>query len=268
MHRNLKAMFRGAALAASLAFSALASAELNEGLWPLLHESFFAGKPIEAAPFIKLEGPGGAENGAQVPITLTIERSPSAPDAITKVTLLVDANPIPLAAVYRFTPLSGKAQISTRIRLETDSYVRAIGETADGKLFMSAIIIHAGGGCAGTVGGDENAIRATAGKIKLNAVPPVRLGEPNAAVFMIKHPMYTGLQRDTATGKNKPAFYISKANFSFNGRLVLQADWGVGTAEDPYLRFFYLPEKSGKLEVQADDSEGRTFTGSVDIAPL
>lgn len=137
-----------------LAYSTGTWAEASDKLWPAVKESFFAGKTIEPAPFIKLEGPRRAESGAQVPITLTVDKALSDADAIKRVYLIVDANPIKLAATYHFTPLSGKAQIATRIRMETDSFVRAVGETADGRLYMTSIEIRAAGGCGGAVDGD------------------------------------------------------------------------------------------------------------------
>lgn len=251
---------------AFLAFSNQASAEASDQLWPVLKESFFAGKSIENVDFIKLEGPPKrAESGAQVPLTLTIEKSLSAADAVRKVYLFVDANPIPLAATYHFTPLNGKAQISTRVRLETDSYIHAVGETADGKLVMSAIAIRASGGCGGPVDGDESAIRAASGKIKMSVEQPVKFGEPNPATVMIKHPMFTGLQRDLVSGGYRPAFYMKKLDVTYNGLPVMNVDFGVGTAEDPYLRFFYHPEGAGTLDVKATDNEGKEFTQKVEV---
>lgn len=242
-----------------------ALAEADPALWPALQQSFFAGKPIEQTDFIRLEGPRRAESGAQVPITLSVEKPLNDPDAIRKVYVIVDANPIPLAVTYHFTPLNGKAQISTRIRMEMDSYIHAVGETASGKLYMTAIVIRAAGGCGGLVDGDDSAVRATAGKIKLNAELPIQFGAPNAATFLIKHPMFTGLQRDLASGGFKPAFFIQKVGFRYNGSPVMHADFAVGVAEDPYLRFFYLPDRPGTLEVKADDNEGKSFSQAVEI---
>jgi len=247
------------------AYSSLASAEASTALWPVLKETFFAGKTITPTDFIKLEGPVRAESGAQVPITLTIDKPLDAADAIRKIYLIVDANPIPLAATYQFTPLNGKAQLSTRIRMETDSFIHAIGETADGKLFMTALPIRAAGGCGGPVDGDEMAIRAAAGKIKVNVDKPVKFGEANPATLMIKHPMFTGLQRDLVSGGYRPAFYMQKLDLSYNGKPVMHIDFGVGTSEDPYVRFFYQPEGPGTLDVKAIDNEGKEFEQHTEV---
>lgn len=252
-------------LGIGLAFSANAWAEASDKLWPALKESFFAGKTIEPADFIKLEGPRRAESGAQVPITLTIDKKAGDKDAIKKVYVIVDANPIPLAAIYHFTEMSGKPQLSTRIRMETDSFIHAVGETEDGRLFMTDIVIRAAGGCGGLVDGDDTAIRAAAGKIKMNVQPAPQAGEPAIASFHIKHPMFTGLQRDLASGGYKPAFFIQKVVFTHNQKPVMEADFAVGVSEDPYLRFTYLPDGPGTLEVKADDNEGKSFSQTAEV---
>ena len=231
----------------------------------MVKEAFFANKPIENASFIKLEGPRRAESGAQVPITLTVDKPQNDTDAIKKIYIIVDANPIQLAATYHFSELVGKAHLSTRIRMETDSFVRAIGETADGKLYMTAIEIRAAGGCGGTVDGDDAAIRAASGKIKMNVTSPVKFGEATPATFIIKHPMFTGLQRDLASGGYKPAFYIQKAAFTYNSKPLMNVDFGVGTSEDPYLRFDFVPGAPGTLEVKAVDNEGKAFSHHVEV---
>lgn len=243
-----------------------AQAEANPEVWPVLKQSFFGNKSIERADFIRLEGPKRAESGAQVPITLTVDKPLNAPDAIKKMYLFVDANPIPLTAIYHFTAANGKTQIATRVRMEQDSFLHAVGETADGKLFMTDVAIRAAGGCGGAVDGDDKAIRAISGKIKMNVETPVKLGEANAVTFLIKHPMFTGLQRDLASGGYKPAFFINKVVFSHNEKPVMQVDFGVGVAEDPYMRFFFTPDAPGVLKVTAEDNEGKSFTHSVDVS--
>jgi len=243
----------------------LAWAEASDKLWPVVKEAFFPNRNIEESDFIKLSGPRRAESGAQVPISLTIDKPQSAADAIKNVYVIVDANPIQLAATYHLAEMLGKLQLSTRIRMETDSYIRAIGETADGKLYMSAIVIRASGGCGGTVENDEAAIRATAGKIKLNVESPVAFKSATPVTFMIKHPMRTGLQRDLVSQGTIPAFYINKTSFTYNGKPVMDVDFGVGTSEDPYLRFEFVPQEPGTLEVKATDNEGKAFSHQLEV---
>lgn len=256
-HTSLIAAILVAMLAT--ANSPLAQAEASDKLWPVVKEAFFANRPVEVAPFMQITGPKRAESGAQVPITISVDQT-AASSAIKKVYVIIDANPIQLAATYHLTSQLGNFQMATRIRMETDSYVRAIGETADGKLYMAVIPIRAAGGCGGTVDGDEAEIRASAGKIKLNLEPAADMQQQTAATFIIKHPMRTGLQRDLVSQGYVPAFYINHAKFNYNGQTLMEVDFGVGTSEDPYLKFSFIPASPGTMEVTASDNEGKTFS--------
>jgi sulfur-oxidizing protein SoxY len=240
-------------------------AEPNPKLWPAVQEAFFAKRDIKEVDFMKVEAPRRAESGAQVPVTYMLDNAAANGVVIKKLYAFVDANPIPLTATYHLTDMLGNFQVATRIRFETDAFVRLVGETADGKLYMASREIRAAGGCGGTVDGDETSIRASAGRIKLKVEDPVKFGSAVSTIFNIKHPMRTGLQRDLVSQGYVPAFYINKAMFTYNAKPVLTIDVGVGTSEDPYFKFNFMPDAPGKLEVQATDNEGKAFTQQIDV---
>jgi len=247
------------------AFSLPVFAEPDPNLWPVMKEAFFAKRDMQEVDFIKIDAPRRAESGAQVPVTYLIDNAAAKGVKITKLYAFVDANPIPLTATYHLTDALGNFQLSTRIRFETDAFVRLVGEDAAGKLYLASREIRAAGGCGGTVDGDEAAIRASAGKIKFKVEGPVKIGDATAATFNIKHPMRTGLQRELVSQGFVPAFYIKKSEFTYNGKPVLTIDVGVGTAEDPYFKFNFVPDTPGKLEVVATDNEGKAFTQTVEV---
>ena len=247
-----------------LATSSSVIAEPNPTLWPVMKEAFFEKRPMTDVTFMKIDAPRRAESGAQVPVTYSIDNAAANGVKIVKLYAFVDANPIPLTATYHLTDALGDFQLATRIRFETDAFVRLVGETADGKLYLASREIRAAGGCGGTVENDEAATRAAAGKIKMK-VDEVKLGAATPATFNIKHVMRTGLQRDLVSQGFVPAFYINKTEFKYNGKPVMTVDVGVGTAEDPYFKFNFVPTEPGQLEVVATDNEGKTFTHHVDV---
>ena len=247
------------------ACSLTAVAEPDPKLWPVMKEAFFAKREMTPVDFIKIEAPRRAESGAQVPVTYTIDNAAAKGVKIVKLYAFVDANPIPLTATYHLTDALGAFNLSTRIRFETDAFVRLVGEDAAGKLYLASREIRAAGGCGGTVDGDEAAIRASAGKIKLKVEEPVKIGAATATTFNIRHPMRTGLQRELVSQGFVPAFYINKTAFDYNGKNVLTVDVGVGTAEDPYFKFNFMPDAPGKLEVTATDNEGKSFSQAIEV---
>jgi sulfur-oxidizing protein SoxY len=248
-----------------LASSLPAFAESDPKLWPVMKEAFFEKRPMQEVDFMKIEAPRRAESGAQVPVTYTIDRKAAKGIKIVKLYSFVDANPIPVTATYHLTDALGDFELSTRIRFETDAFVRLVGEDANGKLYLASREIRAAGGCGGTVDGDEAAQRAAAGKIKMKVEDPVKIGGATTTTFNIKHPMRTGLQRELVSQGFIPAFYINKTEFKFNGKPVMTVDVGVGTAEDPYFKFNFIPTAPGKLEVLATDNEGKSFTHEIEV---
>jgi sulfur-oxidizing protein SoxY len=248
-----------------LASSLPAFAESDPKLWPVMKEAFFEKRPMTEVDFMKIEAPRRAESGAQVPVTYTIDQKAAKGIKIVKLYSFVDANPIPLTATYHLTDALGDFNLSTRIRFEMDAFVRLVGEDANGKLYLASREIRAAGGCGGTVDGDEAAMRASAGKIKFKVDDPVKIGGATSTTFNIKHPMRTGLQRELVSQGFIPAFYINKTEFKFNGKSVMTVDVGVGTAEDPYFKFNFVPTAPGKLEVLATDNEGKSFKQEVEV---
>ena len=249
----------------SIAFSSSAFAEADPKLWSVLKEAYFAKREIKEVDFIKIDAPTRAESGAQVPITYKIEKTASNGVTIKKLYTFIDGNPIPLTATYHLTDVLGSFELSTRVRFETDAYIHIIGEAEDGRLYLASREIRASGGCGSTENGDEAAIRAAVGKIKLKVDEPVKLKKPTTAAFNIKHIMRTGLQRDAATQGYHPAFYIKKVAFTYNSKPLLNIDVGVGTSEDPYFKFNFLPDAIGKLEVVATDNEGKSFVSEIEV---
>ena len=130
-----KLLIGALASAILLASSASAFAEPDPKLWPVMKEAFFEKRPMIEVDFMKIEAPRRAESGAQVPVTYTIDQKAANGIKIVKLYSFVDANPIPLTATYHLTDALGDFQMATRIRFETDAFVRLVGETADGKLY-------------------------------------------------------------------------------------------------------------------------------------
>ncbi|WP_201747191.1 quinoprotein dehydrogenase-associated SoxYZ-like carrier [Glaciimonas sp. PCH181] len=240
-------------------------AEVSDTYWGTLQNTYYPGKKIASGAFIQLTAPSRADSGAQVPFAFSIDYPMTAEKYIKSVSVFVDANPVPLAAIFHFNPSSGKAEISTRIRLESDSLVRVVAEANDGQLYMRTIPVRAEGGCGGAVGGDEAVAKAAAGKMKLALEKPLKIGSFSHVKLLIKHPMFTGLQRDLVTQGFRPAFFINSVEAKYNGKTVMQAATFIGISEDPNIQFGFIPDKPGTLELIIKDNEGGTFNTSIPV---
>jgi sulfur-oxidizing protein SoxY len=257
--------FSSLTMLALLACPLRATAQAADTPWPGLQKSYFGGKKLEAAPFVHLTAPARAASGEQVPFAFSIDHPMTAKRYIKSVTVFVDANPVPLTAVFHFNPQSGKAEISSRIRFESDSLVHVVAESSDGRFYVNAIGVKASGGCGGTTSGDDPAVMAAAGKMKMALDGPLKLGGVNQARLLIRHPMYTGLQRNLSTNGFRPAFFINKIEVTYNGKPVMTADTFIGISENPFIQFGFVADQPGALQAVIHDNEGGSFRQSLDI---
>ena len=93
-------------MAISLILSANAMAEAVDKYWGNMQKDYFPGKNLEPGSFIRLTAPQRAESGAQVPFAFSIDYPMTAEKYIKSVFVFVDANPVPLTAVFHFNPLN------------------------------------------------------------------------------------------------------------------------------------------------------------------
>lgn len=112
-------------------------------------EKFTGGKEAVKGK-ISLDLPEIAENGNTVPLSLTIQSPMTAESYVKEVMILADGNPNAGVATLMFTPLSGKAEASIRIRLATTQNVVAIAKMSDGAVFTEQKTVKVTiGGCGG-----------------------------------------------------------------------------------------------------------------------
>ena len=110
---------------------------------------FTGGKQPEPGR-IAIDLPEIAENGAAVPLGVTVESPMTASDRVTDLLVVADGNPNPRVAAFHFTPMSGRAEIATRIRLNATENVIVVARTADGRFFTARKEVKVTiGGCGG-----------------------------------------------------------------------------------------------------------------------
>lgn len=110
---------------------------------------FTAGVATEKSK-VTIELPEIAENGNTVPLSVSVESPMTADDYVSAILVVADGNPNPGVATFQFSPLSGKAEASTRIRLATTQNIIAIAKTSKGELFTNQKLVKVTiGGCGG-----------------------------------------------------------------------------------------------------------------------
>lgn len=80
---------------------------------------------------VKLDIPPLVENGNTVPITVSVASPMTATDYVKSIHIFNEKNPQPNIGNFHLTPASGRAQVSTRIRLADTQKVVAIARLSD-----------------------------------------------------------------------------------------------------------------------------------------
>jgi sulfur-oxidizing protein SoxY len=122
-----------------------------------------AGPPEAAAAIAKFTGgqtaqpgkiaidlPEIAENGSIVPLAVAVAAPMTADNYVSDVLVIAEHNPFPEVVQFNFTPMSGKAEVATRIRLAATQKVTVLAKTSKGEFFTAQKMVKVTvGGCGG-----------------------------------------------------------------------------------------------------------------------
>ncbi len=134
-----RAAVRAAAALLGATTIARASPPATEASFPAEDELVrsIAGGAASLSERVRLEMPAVFGNGYSVPMTFSIDSPMTADDHVERVDIIAPKNPIVRVGTFHFTPSSGRAAISTRIRLAAPQNVLAVARMSDGTLLMT-----------------------------------------------------------------------------------------------------------------------------------
>jgi sulfur-oxidizing protein SoxY len=87
---------------------------------------------------VKLDTPRLADNGHSVPFKVSVDSPMTAADHVRSITLLSSRNPRPVIATFVLGPRAGRAEVSTRVRLNGTQQVTAIAQLSDGSFWSAS----------------------------------------------------------------------------------------------------------------------------------
>ncbi len=88
---------------------------------------------------IKLDVPPLVENGNTVPMMVSVASPMTANDYVKSIHVFNEKNPQPHIGNFHLGPQSGRAQVSTRIRLADSQKMVAIAQLSDGSFWSTTI---------------------------------------------------------------------------------------------------------------------------------
>lgn len=239
------------------------AADAGDARWDDIRSALYKGKTlIDGADVLELQAPARAVEAALVPVGVHVKFPQTTERHVTSVSLVIDENPAPLAAVFHFTPDSGQADIETRLRVDDYTYIHAVAETNDGKTYVVKTYVKAAGGCSAPMSRNAGTAAGQLGDMRFQPIGAFQPDRPNRAQLMIRHPNNSGMQMDQITRLYLPAHYIQTVAVTLDDKPVLTVDADISLSEDPHFRFFYLPHGPATLKVTAKDNLDQSFSGS------
>ena len=110
---------------------------------------FTAGKTAEQGK-VTIELPEIAENGNTVPLSIAVDSPMTADNYVSEIMVVSEGKPNPGGATFQLTPMSGKAQVATRIRLAATQNIVVVAKTNGGQFFTGQKLVKVTiGGCGG-----------------------------------------------------------------------------------------------------------------------
>lgn len=248
----------------SFLLAATASAD-EDRQWPQIRQLMFGDREVQpgVGQVVELLAPQRAEDAAVVPIMIRTRMEQSAQRFIRHLYLVIDNNPSPFGVKFTLTPEAGKADIETRVRLDSSSPIRVVAELNDGSLWMNSKMVYGAGGCSSSGAKNELALR-NLGKVRLSVDEQfASQGDPLLAHLRVSHPQWTGMGTDNPD----PARYVRKIKVTYAEREVLSADLDFTVSENPSFRFYFLPQDKGELRVRIEDSEDLVIEERLAVDP-
>ncbi len=97
----------------------------------------FGDRPIQPGR-VELKLPALAENGNSVRMQVSVDSPMTEADHVKTLHVFAEANPLPDIVRFELGPLSGRAQVETRIRVAAEQHITAIAEMNDGSLWSGS----------------------------------------------------------------------------------------------------------------------------------
>lgn len=234
--------------------------------WELLRGKLFGERPIRtgADSLVQLIVPLRAAYGASVPVKI-VSRLPQAPERhVRRLTLLVDKNPSPVAAVLNLSTELGQADFETRIRVDEYGHVRIIAELSNGELHMDSRYVKVSGGCSAPPNRENPQL---IGRTQFRLPAGLQPGQPTAAEVSVMHPNDTGFELNQVTVMFIPPHFVRSLKVQYDGRPLFEAETDFSISENPSWRFNFVPRgSSGLLSAEVEDTKEGRFKGQLDLA--
>lgn len=263
-----------AAIAAIAAGPALADDTWND----LRAEIYGDAVPTIAPDVVSLDAPYRTMTDPRTTLGATV-RAPAG-EFVTKVSLIIDDNPMPVSAVFEMAEPQAAFSFAGSMRINGPTPVRVVVETDRGGLYMQESFVKTSGvgACAAPPGTDPEIALQTLGQMDLGLVPGQGAEQLLASLssktipqtsnvsgqiarLSIDHPSHSGMQMDQITLLFLPARYVETVAVEADGVPQFTFTGSISLSENPEIQF-QLPSGAANVDVMLKDTDGAVFEKS------
>lgn len=199
---------------------------------------------------------------------------------VSKVTVVLDENPMPVSAVFELeNPLPGFFfDVTMRVNGPTPMHV--VAETTDGRVFVAETFVKTSGqgACAAPPGSDPKAALATLGEMSIEIADALPGASPSGVLsnlasrmgrmdVEISHPSHSGMQMDQISLLFIPMRYVETVKVDLDGAGFVTMTGSISLSENPRIGLG-VPRDTQSVDVTMTDTKGtvttahRTLSGS------
>ena len=214
---------------------------------------------------IEIDLPEHSDVGSSVPLTVRIVSSMTEEDYPKVLHVMAHGNPTPHIMSVWFRPECGKAEFSTRIRLERSQKVTVVAQMSDGRyLRVDQQASVSFGACAQIGTGSNDDVFAFKPQTKVNVQAEAPKGSIIPVRALISHPMETGMRLDP-TDEWVRKRIISRFECNYNESSLFRARLYPAVATNPYFMFYMKAQETGHLTFYWYDMTGPTYEDRTQI---
>jgi sulfur-oxidizing protein SoxY len=237
--------------------------------WDALKRDVYGDRPIlDGRGIVELHAPTRPLDQRAVPVAVKAHLADGR--TIRSVTVVVDENPSPVAAVFTLGAGRGSVELAGKFRFNEATDVRAVVEASDGALYMVERHVKFAGGqasCSAPPQGDPAEIAASMGRMSLAHVETTHTPATAAATKLtpkarltLSHPNHTGMVLDQLTLHYIPLRMVTDIEVRQGADLVYTMAGSITLSQNPEIEFDYRLNGEPAMSVTARDSDGASWT--------
>lgn len=186
---------------------------------------------------------------------------------ISKVTVVLDDNPMPVSAVFDLDRPLPSFYFDITMRVNGPTPLHVLAETSDGRVFVAESFVKTSGqgACAAPPGTDPELALATLGEMSIQmagAVPGVATGKLQSLAARlsrmdvdVSHPSHSGMQMDQISLLFIPMRYVENIDVDLDGKGYVEMTGSISLSENPRVGIS-VPSRSQEVDVTMTDTDG------------